>query len=194
MPLFDALAIESVSDLGLDREFVNSLRRRAIALTRDRTLAEDIMQTSFQRLLTTMRSGRQVNNLPAYVYAIMRNVRLDAMSERREEERRFARIDDKEVECAAAAVQPVKVELLDVLRLVANLPSADRDLLTLVAIEGRSYKEVATMRGIPIGTVMSRLGRARQLLRLMVNGEAPSPRRKRTCALRNGRARELAPA
>jgi RNA polymerase sigma-70 factor, ECF subfamily len=71
---------------------------------------------------------------------------------------------------AIAGTQGASLEIRDLERSLALLPAEQRDVLLLVALEDMSYAEVASVLGIPIGTVMSRLSRAREKLRAMMHG------------------------
>jgi len=177
-PSSDPISSDNLSANGLDLGLVQSLRRRAMAWTRDRSLAEDVVQDSLQRLVAALHAGRPVHNLRAYAHAILCNVLRDAMASRRREERLLVSLDDWDDERATAPAQSSELEFRDASNLVASLPAVQRDILMLVAVDGHSYKQIAAMRGIPIGTVMSRLSRARLLLRHMAEGQT-NARRKR---------------
>ena len=84
--------------------------------------------------------------------------------------RDHAPLDDKGAEMAVAAVQGGGLEIRDLERALALLAPEQREVLLLVALEDLSYAEVAGALGIPIGTVMSRLSRAREKLRGMMHG------------------------
>ena len=73
-------------------------------------------------------------------------------------------------EPAAAAVQESGLETQDVLAALDRLPEEQKSLLLLIGVEDFSYDEAARLLGVPIGTVMSRLSRARQRLRAALDG------------------------
>ena len=85
-------------------------------------------------------------------------------------------LDDEMPELAQRAAQGDALLVRDLDRAIARLPAEQRAVLLLVTLEEMSYEEVARTLGIPIGTVMSRLSRAREKLRAMMLGQ-PSPRR-----------------
>jgi RNA polymerase sigma-70 factor (ECF subfamily) len=83
-----------------------------------------------------------------------------------------------ETEASIPAPQQASAEMRDVLRGLDTLPEEQREIILLVVVEGFQYDEVASMLGIPIGTVMSRLSRARDRLSRFVQGqERPTLRR-----------------
>ena len=84
-------------------------------------------------------------------------------------------LDDLTVEPAIPAPQPGRIALNEMARAVSALPVDQREALLLVVIDGASYQEAAGILGIPTGTLMSRLGRARAALRTMT-GHADEPR------------------
>ena len=73
------------------------------------------------------------------------------------------------------ATQHIRVELLEVLRELSRLPTEQREVLVLAAIEEMRYEEIATVLAIPVGTVMSRLSRARERLRRLVSDAPGTP-------------------
>jgi RNA polymerase sigma-70 factor (ECF subfamily) len=96
----------------------------------------------------------------------MHNVHVNQVRASRE----HAALDDEGAEMAVAAVQGAGLEIRDLERALALLPDEQREVLLLIALEDMSYAEVAGMLGIPIGTVMSRLSRAREKLRGLMQG------------------------
>ena len=76
------------------------------------------------------------------------------------------------------ARQETSIELRDMSRALAELPDEQRQVLLLVALEGLKYDEVATVLQIPIGTVMSRLSRAREAVRIKLSNEGGVPLRR----------------
>ena len=80
---------------------------------------------------------------------------------------------DDEDEAAAVPVRPTQTDLLEVMDLesaLRQLPDEQREILLLVALEEMSYTDIAALLGIPIGTVMSRLSRGRERLRVVMDG------------------------
>ena len=88
-------------------------------------------------------------------------------------------LDDETVQPAIRATQSDRLEVLDLQIALSRLPEEQREVLLLVGLEQMTYDEAAGVLGIPIGTVMSRLSRARERLPLLRPRRAPRPRRHR---------------
>jgi RNA polymerase sigma-70 factor (ECF subfamily) len=148
---------------------IGSLRRYARALIRDQTDADDLVQDALTRALSRAHCFQQGTNLRAWLFTLMHNVHVNQIR------RRVARPDEVAVDevaphLAAPGAQVDRVELRELRQAVAGLPEEQRQVLLLVAVEGLKYEEVAEILGIPIGTVMSRLSRARAALRQQMGG------------------------
>lgn len=143
---------------------IPALRRYAYALLRDREAADDLVQDTLEHAVAGWSRRRADGDVRAWLFAIERNVFLQAV-------RRRARAGphvsmDALSEIAAPGVdQAAAVGARDVLAGLETLPEEQRSVLLLVAVEDLSYGEAAAILGIPIGTVMSRLSRARERLR-----------------------------
>lgn len=140
------------------------LRRYSRSLTRSAAEGDDLLQDSIETALSKRASWRG-GSLKAWVYTIMTNLHRNSGRSRR----RFATVDIDEAEHVAAppsASDPLERDRLRA-ALDGLLPEY-RVVLMLVVVEGYAYQEVADMLGIPLGTVMSRLSRARERLRLVL--------------------------
>ena len=156
------------------------LRRFALALAGSRDAAEDLLQSGVERALRKWESYEEGKRLDSWMYKIMQNLWFDM--------RRSASagpIYTGEAPDVAGADGRDVAEARDELRLVreafAELPEDQRAVLALVVIEGFSYAQAAEALGTPIGTVMSRLARARASLSARAVGNviiAPIPNRK----------------
>jgi RNA polymerase sigma-70 factor (ECF subfamily) len=152
------------------------LRRYARVLTGDASRADDLVQETLARGWEKRRLWAAGTDLRAWLFTIMHNVFVNqrAMSVREAQNVSL----DAEGESGAAWQLPVRapqqahVELIEVLRELGRLPPEQREVLVLAAIEEMRYEEIATVLSIPVGTVMSRLSRAREKLRRVVN-DAP---------------------
>jgi RNA polymerase sigma-70 factor, ECF subfamily len=155
---------------------IPSLRRYAWTLLRNSSDADDLVQDTLLKALDRIDTLRTASELRSWLFTIMHNLYVN----RWRRMKLGARLAAKEVEpdIAVPASQPASAEMQDVLRGLATLPEEQRQIVLLVAVEGFQYGEVAAMLGIPVGTVMSRLSRARDRLREFVEGrERPLLRR-----------------
>ena len=153
---------------------VPALRRYARALTRDADRADDLVQDCIERAIRKRRLWSPTGPLRAWLFKILLNIyRNDARHRRRRGDQ--IPIDALSVEPAVAAPQPGRIALAEMARAVEALPAEQREALLLVVLEGASYQEAAGILGIPAGTLMSRLGRARATLRTMT-GVTEEPR------------------
>jgi len=148
------------------------LRRYARALTRDRERADDLVQDCLERAWSRFHLWRRPDNLRAWLFTIMHN--LHANHVRRAKSRPITTsLDLIEGSQRLPAVRPAQEDNLETRGIAAALellPEQQRQVLLLVALEQLSYEEVAKILHIPIGTVMSRLSRARERLRRHLAG------------------------
>jgi RNA polymerase sigma-70 factor (ECF subfamily) len=141
------------------------LRRYARSLTRDETRAEDLVQDTLVRAYErhgSFRSGG--GNLRGWLLSILHNTFIDGRRRQAAEARRLEQATGL-AETAAPPAQDSQIRLQQVQAAFLRLPDEQRAALHLVAIEGLPYQEAADALGIPVGTLMSRLGRARATLR-----------------------------
>ena len=146
-------------------ELLPELRRFAYSLTCDRDAADDLTQSALERALTKASAWDSSRPLKFWVFRIARNLWLDQL--RAEKVRGNTEdIDDEGVDIAddRLAAMHTTQELREVTDKMRELPEDQRAVLALVAVEGYSYKEAAELLDIPVGTVMSRLSRARKSL------------------------------
>lgn len=143
------------------------LRRYARALTRDPSRADDLVQSCLARAVAKQHLWQEGTDLRAWLFTILHNQHVNIV-------RRAAREGiPVPVEDVAAAL-PVhsnaidSLQLRDLDRVIAQLPEEQRQVVLLVGLEGMRYEEVARVLGIPVGTVRSRLSRARDALRVLM--------------------------
>lgn len=153
---------------------IPALRRYARALTRDPDGADDLVQDCIERAIRKRRLWSPTGPLRAWLFKMLLNIyRNDLRRNRRRGDQ--VPIDGLPVEPATPAPQPGRIALSEMARAIGALPDAQREALLLVAVDGASYQEAAGILGIPAGTLMSRLGRARTALRAMT-GAGDEPR------------------
>lgn len=151
---------------------VPALRRYARALTRNIDHADDLVQDCLERALSRRGLFRPRGPLRPWLFTILTNLHRNA---RRSERRRGDQVDlDAMPELGTPAPQPGHLALAELDRAIGTLPLDQKEALLLVTLEGLAYVEAAAILGIPTGTLMSRLGRARATLRHLT-GTAQEP-------------------
>jgi RNA polymerase sigma factor (sigma-70 family) len=157
---------------------IPGLRRYAWALLRDREAADDLVQDCLEHALAGWHMRRRDGNPKAWLFTILRNLHI---SELRRRSRRGTRADVEEADSAEAfqdADPERRLISRDCLTALDSLSEEQKSILLLVGVEDLSYAEMAKTLDIPIGTVMSRLSRARERFRqAMETGSAPQLRR-----------------
>lgn len=155
-----------------------ALRRYARALLRDGTDSEDLVHDALVRAYERRSQFRPDGNLRSWLLSILHNVFVDRLRSRLAETSRMDRLgalsDD-----ALAPPQEHAVRLAEVWAAFHSLPDEQRAALHLVAIEGLSYQDAASALDIPLGTLMSRIGRARAALRAFDSADPGRPARFR---------------
>ena len=143
------------------------LRRYARALTGDAARADDLVQDTIERALSRWSLWRSGTNLRAWMFAIMHNLFVNQIKSAQ----RIEYVgDDPLPDLASRATQSDALEVRDLAGALQKLSPEQREVLLLVGLEELSYEQAAKALGIPIGTVMSRLSRARERLRALVAG------------------------
>ena len=150
-------------------QLIPRLRRYARALAGDRTAADDLVQDTLERSWSKLHLYRRGTNLRAWMFTIMHNVYVNQLRAMRPS----VPLDDEMPELTQPARETDTLVLRDLDAAIRRLPPEQREVLLLVALEDMSYGEAAATLGIPIGTVMSRLARAREKLRAMMAGLPP---------------------
>jgi RNA polymerase sigma factor (sigma-70 family) len=153
---------------------IPSLRRYARALMRHRANADDLVQDCLERAVSRWYQRRD-GDVRAWLFAILHNLAVNQFRQAASRGRHLAIDETDEGSFGEAAAQEQKLIYRDVLKKLARLPEDQRTVLLLVAVEDLSYAEAAKVLGIPIGTVMSRLSRARERLQQEIEGGAAAP-------------------
>jgi RNA polymerase sigma-70 factor (ECF subfamily) len=149
---------------------IPALRRYARALTRDTETADDIVQDTLVRALRSEHLFHD-GDVRAWLYTILTNLNRNRL---RSLSRRPTLTLIKENDAAIAGSDAGS---RDIARALDDLAEDQRAALLLVVLEGLTYREVAEVQGVPIGTVMSRLARARIQIKAYLDGERPALRR-----------------
>jgi len=149
---------------------IPSLRRYARGLVADRDRADDLVQDTLERACARFSMWHQRGEVRAWMFGIMHNRFVDRLRAQRSRPEEGA--GDALPEIAQRPQQADAIELRDLDRHLQRLPAEQREVLLLVAVEELSYQEVASVLGVPIGTVMSRLSRGRARLREQMSGQA----------------------
>lgn len=144
---------------------VPRLRRFALSLTGSAQNADDLVQAACEKALRNAAQFTPGTRMDSWMYRIVQTQWLD---ERRKTARRGTVIDPEDAHLSdhgkAANLPEDRLMLARARAAMADLPEGQRDVLALVAIEGLSYREAAETLDLPVGTVMSRLARARDAL------------------------------
>lgn len=157
---------------------IPSLRRYGRSLTGSRAGADDLVQDTLERAIQKFHLFEPGTKLRLWLFAIMRNIFLDHLRKAR----KVGLVSVDAAECPAEhrpADQIDKLVHRDLVAQMRRLKPEYRELLVLVGLEGLSYEQAADTTGVPLGTVRSRLFRARTLLSKNLEGQDPAARRVR---------------
>lgn len=150
---------------------IPSLRRYARALTGNAWAADDLVQDTLERACSKWRLWLVGSNLRAWLFSVMHNLFINQLRHSPGGgPLMLVDIADLADELQAPEADPG--QMLDLQRCLLRLPPAQREVLLLVSMEDMSYAEVAKVTGVPIGTVMSRLSRARIRLQALLDAPA----------------------
>jgi RNA polymerase sigma-70 factor (ECF subfamily) len=147
------------------------LRRFACGLTASVDEGDELMQATVERAIRHIDKWQPGTRLDSWMFQIARNLNLNSIRARkvRGSHLQPVELDDIRGEDGRQVVES-KLTFDAVRRFLGRLPEEQRVVLLLVCVEGLSYREVAETTGVPVGTVTSRLARARIALRAMVEG------------------------
>jgi len=154
-------------------EFLDGLYSYARVLTRNHAEAEDLVQETYVRAMPAMGKLRADSNMKSWLFTILRNVWLNQIRKLRNGPK-MVEIEDG---VANSVVEPSKnshdlyvskLETEQVRAAIQELPAHFREIILLREYEELSYQEIASILDCPVGTVMSRLGRARTKLRTLL--------------------------
>ncbi len=146
--------------------FLPRLRRFTYGLTGNRDAGDDLLQGTCERAIREIDSWQPGTRLDSWMYRIARNLHLNTLRAQkvRGEDQDPVDLDRHRSLDGVGAVE-AQLTFASVRRLMAGLPEEQRSLLLLICVEGLSYQEASALLDIPIGTISSRLARARMTLK-----------------------------
>lgn len=144
------------------------LRRFAYGLTDE---ADELVQSAYERALTRLDQWRPGSRLDSWMYRIVQTIRINQLRSAKVRATHYAAVDP-DTRCGSDGRTDMETQLtLDAVRgFIWSLSEEQRSVVLLVAVEGLSYKDASEVLGIPIGTVTSRLARARMAISEFVEG------------------------
>ncbi|HTY68465.1 MAG TPA: sigma-70 family RNA polymerase sigma factor [Alphaproteobacteria bacterium] len=152
---------------------IPSLRRYARFLARDPDLADDLVQEALTRAVGAADSFRLGTNIRAWLFTILKNVVRNSVRRGRHSPIQSANLVDSTVRSDPADQPDAHLELTSLADAIDTLPPSFKQVLLLCGVEGFLYEEAATVLDVPVGTVRSRLFRARNLLMKRIEGRGP---------------------
>jgi len=155
-------------------EHIPGLRRYAIALLRDRHLADDLVQDTLERGLKKFSLFQSGSDLRAWLFTIMHNLFMNQIPRTKLWQMNTPPTDVPSGDELAEEM----VAARDFMQAMQLLSAEQQAILLLVGLEQLTYEQAAQVLDLPVGTVMSRLARARERLRLLMNGEAGTQLRR----------------
>jgi RNA polymerase sigma-70 factor, ECF subfamily len=150
---------------------IPALRRYARALVRNHATADDLVQDCLERAVTRWHQRREGDPRP-WLFTILHNLAVNQFRQTKTRGQHVTIEETSESDLGEEAVQERKLMYQDVMNKLARLPEDQRAVLLLIAVEDLSYADAAKVLNIPVGTVMSRLSRARERLQQEIEGTA----------------------
>lgn len=148
-------------------EHLPRLRRYAKALTGDATRADDLVQDTLERALVKLDLWKPGSDLRAWLFTLMHNLFANQVRTRCQKDTAL----DEALEIPVSGGQMEALAARDMHAALARLPDGQREVILLVGLEQFSYAEAAQVLGVPAGTIMSRLARARERMRQILADE-----------------------
>jgi RNA polymerase sigma-70 factor, ECF subfamily len=156
----------------LERQ-IPRLRRYARSLTQDISRADDLVQSCLVRALAKEHLWQPGTDIRAWLFTILHNQHVNDVR-RLVREGIVVSVEDVTPHLAAVPSAGISLELHDLEQAIAGLPSDQRVVVLLAGREGKRYEEIAATLGVPVGTVRSRLSRARARLRVLMDLPEPA--------------------
>jgi RNA polymerase sigma-70 factor, ECF subfamily len=175
---FEMLATTNRNSAGADSliEYIDGLYSYALALTRNRSDAEDLVQETYVRAIPAAKRLRTDSNVKGWLFTILRNIWLNQLRQ----PRHGLQVSETDIDNYPADADQSdfrdphstlvrRTDQEQVRKAIEQLPEHFREVILLREYEDLSYQEIAGILNCPIGTVMSRLGRARSRLRTLLS-------------------------
>ncbi len=156
-------------------DHIPRLRRYARALCHSTHAADDLVQDTLERALIKQSLWLDQHRLRPWLFSIMHNLFINQVR-RQGQAPPLMELDDCVGDTSSRADRLLTAQRLQ--HCISQLPDEQKEVFLLVSLEGFAYEEVASILGIPVGTVMSRLSRARDKLRKQINDEEQRPLRR----------------
>lgn len=157
-------------------DYLDGLFRYAVTLSHDRSAAEELVQEAYLRALPAIPKLKTNSNVKSWLFTILRNIWLNQLRQRRahptDDLERSSTEPGLQIELSPYDAHVSEVERQHVREAIEHLPVHFREVITLREFEELSYGEIARVLNCPIGTVMSRLARARAQLRDILSRNA----------------------
>lgn len=151
------------------------LRRYALALVNDPVAADDLVQDCIERGIRKRHLWSRRGSVRSWLYRILYNVFIN-QSAKRQRVQNEVELDALLHPPSSASEQEGKIIFREIAQAMQSLPPDQRAAIALTALEGLSYDEAASVMGVPIGTLRSRLHRGRETLRSVYVGDFPKLR------------------
>ncbi len=151
-------------------EHIPNLRRYARVLVRDSVHAEDLVQDCLERAISREHLWRRGTNLRAWLFTILHNLYINQYL-RHGSAANVVPLLDEHATVSCPPRQDHSVSVKDFIRAYHSLPAQEKEVVLMVGLEGMQYEDAAARLGVPMGTVKSRLSRARRRLRRLMDGE-----------------------
>lgn len=142
------------------------LRRFGRALARNREDADDLVQSAVERALTHTEQWRPGTRLDSWMFRIMQNAWIDETRARERRQQTF--VEEEAGDNVGISTTDAQIDAIAVRKAVSQLGDDHRVVVALVLVEGLPYQEAAAVLGIPVGTLTSRLARAREALQVLL--------------------------
>jgi len=151
---------------------IPALRRYARSFVKDKSTADDLVQDTLEHAVSRWHQRRAEGDARTWVFRILHNLAIDGLRQAARRGQHLPLDDARESDVAVPSAQEDRLRQGDILKALSQLPEDQRSVLLLVSVEDMSYAQVAHVLGVPVGTVMSRLARARARLHNLMENDS----------------------